>query len=143
MLTSKGNGGMGFRDLKLFNKALLVRQAWRLIETPDSLCARVLKAKYYPNGELMDTVFPQSASPSWRALTFGLDLLKEGLIWRVGDGQNIKIWRHNWFPKDLGLRVLGRRRACRLKWVAQLMNDDGTGWNHGSLTATFYRTMQK
>jgi hypothetical protein len=54
---SRSQGGMGFRDMRLFNQALLARQAWRLLAFPDSLCAQVLKAKYYPNGELIDTVF--------------------------------------------------------------------------------------
>jgi hypothetical protein len=55
---AKGEGGLGFRDLKIFNQALLARQAWRLIDRPESLCARVLKAKYFPNGNLFDTAFP-------------------------------------------------------------------------------------
>jgi len=40
-------GGMGFRDLRLFNKAMLWKQGWRLIENPNSLCAKVLKGRYY------------------------------------------------------------------------------------------------
>ena len=58
-------GGLGFRDYRIFIQALLARQAWRLITKPNSLCARVLKSKYYPNGELEDTVFTGNASPSW------------------------------------------------------------------------------
>jgi hypothetical protein len=48
MLRPKDYGGMGFRDMRLFNQALLARQAWRLIQFPDTLCAQILKAKYYP-----------------------------------------------------------------------------------------------
>jgi hypothetical protein len=89
MVRSKDRGGIGFKDLRLFNQALLARQAWRLVQNPESLCARVLKAKYYPNGSLLDTVFTGNASATWHALEHGLALLKKGVIWRVGNGANI------------------------------------------------------
>jgi hypothetical protein len=63
MTRPKLQGGIGFRDLCLFNQALLAKQAWRLIEHPESLCARVLKARYYPAGDLIDTAFIQNCSP--------------------------------------------------------------------------------
>ena len=84
MMLPKHMGGMGFRDMKLFNQALLARQAWRLVAYPDSLCARVLKAKYFPNGELIDTVFPSDSSPSWKGIEFGLELLKKGSFGELG-----------------------------------------------------------
>jgi hypothetical protein len=59
MLKPKKQGGMGFKDMRMFNQALLARQAWRLIQFPDSLCAQILRAKYYPNGNLLDTVHRQ------------------------------------------------------------------------------------
>jgi hypothetical protein len=39
MIKPKCKGGIGFRDMHLFNQALLARQAWRLIQNPDRLCA--------------------------------------------------------------------------------------------------------
>lgn len=80
----KLSGGLGFRDFTVFNQALLARQAWRLLTKPESLCAQVLKAHYYPAGRLAVT---------WQAIHYGLELLKKGLIWRVGSRAQIRIWR--------------------------------------------------
>ncbi|XP_010236635.1 uncharacterized protein LOC104584175 [Brachypodium distachyon] len=44
MIRPKRQGGIGFRDMRIFNQTLLARQAWWLIENPNSLCAQVLKA---------------------------------------------------------------------------------------------------
>jgi hypothetical protein len=74
---SKSQGGMGFRDMHLFNQALLARQAWRLITCSNSLCARVLKARYYPQGDLIDTAFTRNPSSTWTVIAYGLELLKK------------------------------------------------------------------
>lgn len=65
-----------------FNQALLTRQAWRLLVFPDSLCVRLLKAKYFPNGDILDTTFPRTSSSTWKAIEHGLDLLKKGAVLR-------------------------------------------------------------
>jgi hypothetical protein len=51
---SKTVGGLGFRDLNMFNKALLAKQCWRLIQNPDSLISQIIRAKYYPNSSFLE-----------------------------------------------------------------------------------------
>jgi hypothetical protein len=74
MVLPKTHGGIGFRDMRLFNQALHSRQVWRLLQYPESLCVQVLLAKYYPNGNLVDTVFTGRPSSKWQAITYGLQL---------------------------------------------------------------------
>ncbi|XP_045086650.1 uncharacterized mitochondrial protein AtMg00310-like [Aegilops tauschii subsp. strangulata] len=126
IIQPKARGGLGFRDYRIFNQALLARQAWRLLVNPDSLCARVLKAKYYPNGRLEDTVFAGNASSSWQAITYGLELLKKGLVWRVGNGQNVRILRDPWLPRPPSYRPVTVQGRCRLRRVADLLSAHGT-----------------
>lgn len=42
-------GGLGFRNMQIFNKAMLAKQAWRVMNNSGTLMARVLKGKYYPS----------------------------------------------------------------------------------------------
>lgn len=54
---------MGFRDFTHFNKALLAKQVWRIIENPESLVARLLKARYFKHMDIMDA--PIGNNPSF------------------------------------------------------------------------------
>jgi hypothetical protein len=56
---------MGFRDLHYFNIAMLAKQAWRLLSDTDSLCARVMRAKYYPNGKILKAKMKSGSSFTW------------------------------------------------------------------------------
>ena len=54
MTKSKSEGGMGFKDLIVFNNALLAKQGWRLLQQKEALWARVLKGLYFPHCSFLD-----------------------------------------------------------------------------------------
>lgn len=43
---SKAEGGLGFRDIQLFNQSLSAKISWKIITVPDCLIAIILKGKY-------------------------------------------------------------------------------------------------
>ena len=61
-------------------------QAWRIVMNPDSLCARLLMAKYCPDGDLMKVREGPGTSYSWWSIVRGIQALKESIIWRMGNG---------------------------------------------------------
>lgn len=44
----KNCGGLGLRELRKFNLAMLAKQGWRLLKERNLLVSEVMKAKYYP-----------------------------------------------------------------------------------------------
>lgn len=92
----KGAGGLGFRDLELFNQALLAKQGWRLLTSQDSLLFKVWKAWYFPRKSLLEADLGYRPSYTWRSVWGALESVKEGLRWRIGDGKSVKIWEDAW-----------------------------------------------
>jgi hypothetical protein len=130
-------GGLGFKDLRLFNQALLAHQAWRLLAYPDSLCARVLRAKYFHQGNLLDIAPASEASNTWRAIDYGVELLQCGAIYRVGNGESICIWRYNWIRRPPNLKPSGSIKTCRLWRVSQLMREGMNNWDEAKIRRFF------
>jgi hypothetical protein len=89
---------LGFRDIELFNLALLAKQGWRLLEHLDSLVAKIFKEKYYPHGSFLESSLGRQPSYAWRSIYNAKSLLQAGLVWRVGDGKSINIWTNHWLP---------------------------------------------
>lgn len=118
---SKAERGMGFRDLTCFNTALIVKQCWRLIQNPDSLATKIIRAKYYPRGSFWDSKL--GSRPSFK-------MVHDGVIWWIGDGRSEKIWGDCWVPRLTSFKIQ------MLYWngeedakVCTLMDPRMEGWN--------------
>ena len=125
----KIKGGMGFKDPQVFDLAMLGKQGWRLLTNPTSLCARVLKGKYFPHTSFLQATIPKSASLTWRAIVAGRKALEAGLIHRIGDGSSTSIWNDPWILTTVTMKLVGRLGVAPLERVSELIDDYTGNWN--------------
>ena len=138
LCSRKKKGGLGYRDLHLFNLAMLARQGWRLLIESDSLCAQVLRAKYYPNGDPLGAEEKPGISYSWRSILRGFKALKEGLIWRVGNGNCINIWSDPWIPNGVTRKPSTPRGRVVVNKVADLIDPVTGQWDEELVCSIFW-----
>jgi hypothetical protein len=86
----------------------------------------------------LDTVFPKDPSPVWKGVEFGLELLKKGIISRIGDGRNTQFLRDQWILRSKGLKVTALKNNTRRRWVNQLINPTANQWDTTILHDLFY-----
>ncbi|KAK2649201.1 hypothetical protein Ddye_016690 [Dipteronia dyeriana] len=89
-------GGMGFRNLINFNKALLAKQVWRLIKNLGSLMARVLKHLYFRSFPVLEADIGRNGSYLWHSFCWSGSLIDAGSRWRVGCGSGVSIYNDKW-----------------------------------------------
>ena len=128
---------MGFKDLSLFNDALLAKQTWRLLHDTSSLFYRVFKAKYFP--EVMEAKISANSLYAWKSIMKGRTVIKRGAKWRIGLGRSIHIWGENWLPNSSHPKVLSPQVKGRgVSLVADLIDPAFKEWKVNVIDTLFY-----
>ncbi|KAL0295311.1 UNVERIFIED_CONTAM: hypothetical protein Sangu_3201500, partial [Sesamum angustifolium] len=99
LCASKLKGGLGFRQLHLFNIAILAKQLWRILKHPDRLLTKVLRACYFPACDIFVASLGWCPSFTWRNLMAALPLSRSDV-----DGQwarDLQSWL-GWILGSLG-----------------------------------------
>ena len=96
MTKPKAGGGLGFRDIQLFNQALLAKQAWRILTKPNNLLARILIGKYCHKQSFLKAQCPVACSHGWRSILHGRDLLVGNIGKVIGNGRTTRVWQDSW-----------------------------------------------
>ncbi|EPS58588.1 hypothetical protein M569_16225, partial [Genlisea aurea] len=130
--------GMGFRELPLFNLALLAKQGWRLMTQPSSLCSKLMKAKYYPTISFLHAPLGRAPSYSWHSIHSSRKVLASGLRWRIGGGNSVNVWHDPWIPENLAFRPSSPAPpgTADMK-VKDLIQSDHSGWNSSVIRRIF------
>ena len=130
----KDRGGLGFRDLISFNKAMLCKQAWQLEQNHTTLCSQVLKGIYYPTKSFWKAEKGSRPSWGWQSILMGRAAIEDAVMWSVGNGQQINIREDKWLKRG---RIGGPENEGDPTMVHELLNRETSTWKEPVLRRIF------
>src|SRR4051812_40840516 len=114
MTEPKGMGGLNLMDFESFNLSLLARQAWRILQNPNTLSARILKSIHYRTSPSPFLESPVRNHPYqiWRVVSVGKDIIKQG----IGNMRDTEILSCNWLPRKEMIHSYGCLASDPPQW---------------------------
>ena len=100
--------------------------------------ARIYKAKYFPHSDGLNLKLGSNSSYAWRSIFNGLEMIKKGTHWRVGNGRLIHIWDDKWISTPATYKVISLPRMlddCLM--VSALIDLDIRRWKANLIRALF------
>ena len=138
MCKQKANWDMGFKNLQAFNKALLAKQLWCILQNPNTLVAKVLRVRYFPTGDILNANIGNSPSYSWRTIHSSLEVIRKGTRWRGGNGKLIHIWDDKWLPTPSTYKIISPpNNIPHFPMVSSPIDPMTKWWNVSTIRASF------
>ncbi|KAL0439451.1 UNVERIFIED_CONTAM: putative mitochondrial protein [Sesamum latifolium] len=134
---AKEDGGLGFQSLKVFNRAMLAKQLWRIVTRPDSLVSQIFKCKYFPekckyfpDSDMFSAKIPAHASYAWRSLMESWTLIEAGSRWSVRSRASVRLTEDHWLLRPSSFRPTTSLVGWRTRVVVTgLMDAEGDSWD--------------
>ena len=99
---------------------------------------RVLKAKYFPRCEFIEASMGNNPSFTWRSIMAAQHIVREGIKWRVGNGNSIRIWGDKWLPTIPTHKVASPRLFLHPDTlVGEIIDHENVWWKTEALAALF------
>ena len=96
----KAERGLGLRQARLNNAAMLGKLSWELLgESNNKLWTSIIQSKYLSNTNLMWTS-SLAASCIWKAIFRSFSELEDGFGFRIGSGSQVSFWHYCWAVKS-------------------------------------------
>lgn len=125
----KRSGGMGFKNLYMFNMALLGKQVWRLMCQPELLVARLFKARYYQKNDIFEAKKGNNSSYVWKSIHEAIPMVKQGTRWKIGNKDKIRVFQDRWLMNGGLAQPAAQYNQLLQLNVKELLQPGQKSWN--------------
>lgn len=137
MCVSKFRGGLGFKNLHIFNLALLAKQGWKILHNTDYLLHQIFKAKYFPKTNFFEANLGLNPSYAWCGIWEANKWLRKRCRWQIGDGSSIRLWLDPWVPGHNSLETFYQGSEVGIQDIKIKSLIHNGQWNIGLIRSLF------
>jgi len=105
----KREGGLGIKDIAIWNQASMLNHVWNLFSKAGSLWVAWTEANWLKGRSFWTVPIPTSCSWSWKKILKLRDIAKSFIRFKVGRGNKVFLWLDNWHPAGCLLDKYGYR----------------------------------
>ena len=128
---------MGFKEIEKFNKALLAKQVWQMLKYPESLCHRVFKARFFLDCSILEATRSTNGSYACKSILSARDVVRKGMVWRIGDGKMVSIKEDKWLPDKVYRTVSSPIPFIPPDEVSMLIDTETGAWKEEEVRHMF------
>ncbi|XP_074318528.1 uncharacterized protein LOC141655342 [Silene latifolia] len=95
----KGLGGLGIRNTRCFNQALLAKVGWNILRNPSSLLSHTIGVELGIDWfNCANRVHDVRSNVSWicKGILWGAEIFVKHIGWIVGSESNLNVWTNPW-----------------------------------------------
>ncbi|KAL0303974.1 UNVERIFIED_CONTAM: hypothetical protein Sradi_6265500 [Sesamum radiatum] len=105
----------------------------------DKPLSQVLRALYYPSGDIFSVRLGFRPSFTWRSISSALPLFRAGCRWRVGSGSSICLLEDTWLPRPVSFKPITPAPAIGgTRLVAELIDPESRDWDLAKIENLFW-----
>ncbi|GJT23299.1 RNA-directed DNA polymerase, eukaryota, reverse transcriptase zinc-binding domain protein [Tanacetum coccineum] len=120
----KEQGGLGIKSLKQWNKVLLIRQFWNILEGKNSLWAKWVNRVKLKDKSIWEVDVDKGDSWGWKTMLTIRDNIRGHVWYNVGNGRKTSVWYDKWCTDGPLSKFISRRDIyeARLEDNAKLLD---------------------
>lgn len=95
--------------------------------------SRIMKARYFPDDNILTATFKKKSSYAWKSIIHGIDILKRGMRFVIGNANLVNMWIDPWIidhPPRPPCSIAGHVLEGK---VREYFSEDGNSWNEQKL----------
>ncbi|GKA75895.1 RNA-directed DNA polymerase, eukaryota, reverse transcriptase zinc-binding domain protein [Tanacetum coccineum] len=131
----KNQGGLGLKDLTVWNNTLLVKHLWNIANKKDTLWVKWVSTVKLKGVSIWVVQKEECDSWGWKNLLTIRDLIINHVLYRIGNGEDTFMWYDNWsglgpLINNISHRIMYNARLQKESNVADMIADGS--WINGS-----------